>query len=213
MTYKWRIANHPSTAMRDAPTIFVHFQERAYADHPHPDKGRADHRAPGLHRSARLFHGDFQPQPLLPGRYFVQDNFSHSTQRTLRGLHYQIQHPQAKLVQTFSGEVFDVAVDLRRTSPTFGKWVGVVLSGENKRQLFIPEGFAHGFCVLSPNALFSYKCSDYYDPQDEGGLLWSDPQVNIRWPVENPILSAKDRDLQPLKDLAPAQLPQTGGLR
>jgi dTDP-4-dehydrorhamnose 3,5-epimerase len=146
-------------------------------------------------------------------RHFVQDNFSHSTQRTLRGLHYQIRHPQAKLVQTFSGEVFDVAVDLRRTSPTFGKWVGVVLSGENKRQLFIPEGFAHGFCVLSPNALFSYKCSDYYDPQDEGGLLWSDPQVNIRWPVENPILSAKDRDLQPLKDLAPAQLPQTGGLR
>jgi dTDP-4-dehydrorhamnose 3,5-epimerase len=146
-------------------------------------------------------------------RHFVQDNFSFSIDQTLRGLHYQIRRPRAKLLQTLSGEIFDVAVDLRRTSPTFGQWAGVVLSGENKRQLFIPEGFAHGFCVLSPNALLCCKCSEAYDPQDEGGLLWSDPQVNIRWPVENPILSASDRSLPLLKQLGPDRLPQVKGVR
>jgi dTDP-4-dehydrorhamnose 3,5-epimerase len=146
-------------------------------------------------------------------RQFVQDNFSYSRERTLRGLHYQVLRPQAKLVQVFSGEIFDVAVDLRRTSPTFGKWVGVTLSGENKRQLFIPEGFAHGFCVLSPSAVFTYKCSDYYDPQDEGGLRWSDPQINIRWPLKTPILSSRDRFLPLLKELSPDLLPQVKGRR
>jgi dTDP-4-dehydrorhamnose 3,5-epimerase len=125
-------------------------------------------------------------------RRFVQDNLSYSVQGTLRGLHYQIKNPQAKLVQALSGEIYDVAVDIRPGSPNFGKWAGVYLSEENHRQLFIPEGFAHGFCVLSPTAHFLYKCSDYYAPEDEGGILWSDPDIGIRWPVDNPIISEKD---------------------
>ncbi len=141
---------------------------------------------------------------------FVQDNLSFSIRGTLRGLHYQIRHPQAKLVQVISGEVFDVAVDLRIGSPTFGKWVGVVLSSENKRQLFIPEGFAHGFCVTSETALFLYKCSDFYDPQGEGGLLWSDPDVGIAWPVERPLLSAKDAVFQRLCDIPEEKLFRMG---
>lgn len=142
---------------------------------------------------------------------FVQDNLSFSVRGTLRGLHYQIRHPQAKLVQVISGEVFDVAVDLRIGSPTFGKWAGVVLSSENKRQLFIPEGFAHGFCVTSETALFLYKCSDFYDPQDEGGLLWSDPDVGICWPVESPLLSAKDAVFPRLCDIPEEKLFRLGG--
>ena len=132
---------------------------------------------------------------------FVQDNLSFSKNNVLRGLHFQKTKPQAKLIQVISGGIFDVAVDLRPDSPTFGQWFGVVLSEENKRQLFVPKGFAHGFCVLSHCAHVAYKCSDYYDPEDEVGLLWSDPDIGIDWPVKDPILSAKDRQLGYLKDL------------
>ena len=137
-------------------------------------------------------------------RIFVQDNMSLSVQRTLRGLHFQTTKPQAKLVQALTGEIFDVAVDLRRGSTTFGRWFGTLLSEKNKHQLFIPEGFAHGFCVLSESALFAYKCSDYYDPDDEGGILWSDQSLAIDWPVNDPIVSEKDRRLPHFSELAGA---------
>ena len=114
---------------------------------------------------------------------FVQDNQSSSTKGVLRGLHFQINHPQSKLVRVVSGEVFDVAVDLREGSPTYGKWEGVILSAENKRQFFIPRGFAHGFLVLSDTAEFCYKCDDVYHPNDEGGLMWNDPAIGIEWPA------------------------------
>lgn len=113
---------------------------------------------------------------------FVQDNQSCSTKGVLRGLHFQIEHPQSKLVRVVSGEVFDVAVDLRAGSPTYGKWEGAILSAENHRQLFIPRGFAHGFLVLSERAEFCYKCDDVYHPNDEGGLMWSDPSIGVEWP-------------------------------
>jgi dTDP-4-dehydrorhamnose 3,5-epimerase len=132
---------------------------------------------------------------------FVQDNLSFSKKNTLRGLHFQITHPQAKLVQAISGNIFDVAVDIRPESPTFGKWSSALLSEENKRQLFIPGGFAHGFCVLSKSAHVAYKCSDYYRPEDEGGILWSDPAIAIDWPVKDPMLSDKDQKNPYLKDL------------
>ncbi|MBE5829964.1 MAG: dTDP-4-dehydrorhamnose 3,5-epimerase [Butyrivibrio sp.] len=126
---------------------------------------------------------------------FVQDNQSASSQGVLRGLHYQINHPQDKLVRCIRGEVFDVAVDLRRGSKTFGKWHGVVLSEENKKQFFIPKGFAHGFYVTSGYAEFAYKCSDFYTPGDEGGLIWNDPDIGIDWPlVEGVALNLSDRD-------------------
>ena len=125
---------------------------------------------------------------------FVQDNHSGSGQGILRGLHYQIRQPQGKLVRVVSGEVWDVAVDLRRSSPTFGKWVGVTLSAENKRQLWIPEGFAHGFVVVSESAEFLYKTTDYWAPEYERSILWNDPTLNLPWPLEGePSLSAKDR--------------------
>lgn len=114
---------------------------------------------------------------------FVQDNQSSSTKGVLRGLHFQINHPQSKLVRVVSGEVFDVAVDLREGSPTYGKWEGAILSAENKRQFFIPRGFAHGFLVLSDTAEFCYKCDDIYHPNDEGGLMWNDPAIEIKWPA------------------------------
>jgi dTDP-4-dehydrorhamnose 3,5-epimerase len=138
---------------------------------------------------------------------FVQDNMSYSTRGTLRGLHFQINRPQAKLVHVISGEIFDVAVDLRPGSPTYGKWAGVDLSGTNHRQLFIPEGFAHGFYVLSDTAYFAYKCSDFYAPDDEGGVLWSDPDIGIRWPAGEPIISTRDLDLPRLNALGPDRLP------
>jgi dTDP-4-dehydrorhamnose 3,5-epimerase len=127
------------------------------------------------------------------GGDFVQDNHSHSKRGTLRGLHYQVQHPQGKLVWVVRGEVFDVAVDLRKQSPTFGQWVGVYLNDTNHRQLYIPPGLAHGFCVTSPAADFFYKCTDYYYPEHNRTLLWNDPQVAIPWPVRKPILSESDR--------------------
>lgn len=114
---------------------------------------------------------------------FAQDNQSMSVKGTLRGLHYQIEHPQSKLVRVVQGEVFDVAVDLRQGSPTYGKWDGVILSAENKRQLFVPKGFAHGFLVLSDTATFCYKCDDVYHPDDEGGFMWNDPAIGIEWPM------------------------------
>jgi dTDP-4-dehydrorhamnose 3,5-epimerase len=138
---------------------------------------------------------------------FVQDNLSFSVQSTLRGLHYQINQPQAKLVQVLVGRVFDVAVDIRYRSGTFGKWTAAYLSEENKRQMLIPEGFAHGFCVLSSTALVLYKCSDLYDPLNEGGILWCDPDIGIDWPVKDPIVSEKDRKNLCLSDLSPAKLP------
>jgi dTDP-4-dehydrorhamnose 3,5-epimerase len=125
---------------------------------------------------------------------FVQDNISRSRRGTLRGLHFQIQHPQAKLVQALSGRIFDVAVDLRRDSPTFSHWVGRELNDENHHQMYIPAGFAHGFCVLSETADLFYKCTDFYYPEHERTLLWNDPEVGIRWPLETePVLSDKDR--------------------
>jgi len=126
-------------------------------------------------------------------REFVQDNHSKSAKHVLRGLHYQIQNPQGKLVRVVQGEVFDVAVDLRKCSKTFGKWVGVHLSGENKKQLWVPEGFAHGFVVLSDTAEFLYKTTDYYAPEYERSLLWNDPALGIEWPFDvEPKLAAKD---------------------
>lgn len=126
-------------------------------------------------------------------REFVQDNHSKSAKNVLRGLHYQIQNPQGKLVRVVQGEVFDVAVDLRKSSKTFGKWVGVLLNAENKKQLWVPEGFAHGFVVLSETAEFLYKTTDYYAPEHERSLLWNDPVVGIAWPFDGePKLAAKD---------------------
>ena len=134
---------------------------------------------------------------------FVQDNQSMSTKGVLRGLHFQKQYPQCKLVRAVRGTVFDVAVDLRSDSRTYGKWFGVVLSAENKKQFLIPEGFAHGFLVLSDEAEFAYKCTDFYHPGDEGGLLWSDPEIGVDWPIEpgmELIISDKDKKWSGLKD-------------
>ena len=134
---------------------------------------------------------------------FVQDNQSKSKKGVLRGLHFQKKNPQGKLVRVVSGEVYDVAVDLRKGSDTYGKWYGVLLSAENKKQFYVPEGFAHGFVVMSETAEFVYKCTRFYDPSDEGGLMWNDPEIGIDWPVpENAelLLSEKDQHHQPLKD-------------
>jgi len=134
---------------------------------------------------------------------FVQDNQSRSVKGVLRGLHFQKKYPQGKLVRVISGEVFDVAVDLRETSGTFGKWAGVYLSDSNKRQLYIPPGFAHGFLVISETAEFAYKCTDYYDPEDQYGILWNDPAIGIDWPLNGiqPCLSDKDQRLGSLLEL------------
>lgn len=131
---------------------------------------------------------------------FVQDNHSRSTRGVLRGLHFQKTKPQGKLVRVVSGEVFDVAVDIRKDSPTYGQWEGVLLSEDNKRQFYVPPGFAHGFVVLSETADFEYKCTDYYDPSDEGSLLWNDPDLAIEWPIEDVQLSEKDQHAPTFKD-------------
>ncbi|MEM7361255.1 MAG: dTDP-4-dehydrorhamnose 3,5-epimerase [Pseudomonadota bacterium] len=136
----------------------------------------------------------------LPGN-FVQDNHSKSAHGVLRGLHYQSPQWQGKLVRTVQGEIFDVAVDIRDGSPTFGEWVGFFLNDENKQQLYVPEGFAHGFCVTSETAEVVYKCTSLYAPDQEGSLLWNDPDIGIEWPIEQPVLSAKDEVGVRLADL------------
>lgn len=138
---------------------------------------------------------------------FVQDNLSRSKKGTLRGLHYQLNNPQAKLVMATRGKVLDVAVDIRKGSPTFGKYVMAELSEENKRMIYIPGGFAHGFAVLSEIADFQYKCSNYYDPTSEHGIFWNDPDVGVPWDVENPLLSDKDKNAKLLKDMPAEILP------
>jgi len=136
------------------------------------------------------------------GPVFVQDNHTRSRGRTIRGLHMQRRRPQAKLVRVTAGEIFDVAVDLRRGSPSFGRSVGVTLSADNFRQCYIPTGFAHGFCVLTSSAEVEYKCSDIYDPADQIGILWNDPALAIEWPVADPFLSDQDRYNPTLADIA-----------
>ena len=134
---------------------------------------------------------------------FVQDNHSRSIHGTLRGLHAQRRRPQCKLIRVVHGEIFDVVVDIRVGSPTFGRWIGVTLSADNFRQCYVPPNFAHGFCVVSDWADVEYKCTDFYDASDEMRLLWNDPELAIRWPVEHPLLSEKDRTASPLAVLRP----------
>ncbi len=141
---------------------------------------------------------------------FVQDNVSFSTRGVLRGLHFQYPQSQDKLVQVLSGEVVDVAVDIREDSATFGQWISEVLSDANHRQMYIPPGFAHGYCVASETAVFSYKCTDFYNPAAEGGIIWNDPDLNIDWLIEEPALSPKDASYPRLKDLRPEKLPHFG---
>jgi len=138
---------------------------------------------------------------------FVQDNLSFSARGVLRGLHYQRPHAQGKLVSVVEGKVFDVAVDIRSGSPTFGEWVGVMLSGDNHRQLWIPPEFAHGFCVVSDTAYFTYKCTDIYTPEAESGIAWNDPDIGIEWPLTDVRLSEKDQNYPRLKDLSVDRLP------
>ena len=137
---------------------------------------------------------------------FVQDNLSRSRRHVLRGLHFQNPRPQGKLISVLKGEVYDVVVDIRAESDTFGEWEGLVLSAENARQLYVPEGFAHGFVVTSEAALFHYKCTDFYHPEAEGVIRWDDPALGIDWPVEAPILSDRDREAPLLDDLPAAKL-------
>ncbi len=132
---------------------------------------------------------------------FVQDNYSRSTKGVLRGLHYQKKYPQGKLVSVTSGIVFDVAVDIRQDSSTFGQWVGIILSADDHKQFYIPPGLAHGFCVLSETADFQYKCTDYYHPEDEASIRWNDPYIAIEWNISEPILSEKDANAPFLKDI------------
>jgi dTDP-4-dehydrorhamnose 3,5-epimerase len=151
---------------------------------------------PDVHRDGRGFfletyHADRYRDHGMPGP-FVQDNHSQSVAGTLRGLHLQLRRPQGKLIRVVEGEVFDVAVDVRRGSPTFGRWVSVTLTADNFRQCYVPPGFAHGFCVVSPIAQLEYKCTDLYDPASEIGIAWNDPAIGISWPVTDPILSQRD---------------------
>jgi dTDP-4-dehydrorhamnose 3,5-epimerase len=160
---------------------------------------------PDVHRDARgyfleTFHAAKYGQAGIPPT-FVQDNHSSSVQNTLRGLHLQLRTPQGKLVRVIEGEIWDIAVDLRRGSATFGKWAAETLSAENFRQLYVPAGCAHGFCVLSPTTQVLYKCTELYDPADEIGIAYDDPDLAIPWPVENPILSDRDRRHRRLSDV------------
>ena len=139
---------------------------------------------------------------ITEGLGFVQDNYSRSTRGTLRGLHFQTRRPQGKLVGVITGAVYDVAADINPDSPTFGEYVGVELSDTNHRQLYVPPGYAHGFCVISPVADFYYKCTDVYDPGFEGGIIWNDPTLSIEWPMQEPLLSEKDAVLPSLKEHA-----------
>ncbi|MBA2376372.1 MAG: dTDP-4-dehydrorhamnose 3,5-epimerase [Actinomycetota bacterium] len=153
------------------------------------------------------FNGRRYEESGLPGE-FVQDNLSYSARGVLRGLHFQNPMPQGKLVTVLEGEVFDVAVDIRLGSPTFGEWVGVSLSAENKRQFYVPPDFAHGFVVTSEAALFFYKCTEYYSPESEGAVLWNDPEIGIKWPMEDPTLSEKDGAAPSLSDAPEGLLPR-----
>ncbi len=157
-----------------------------------------------------IWHADRYAEAGIPGP-FVQDNLSFSAHGVLRGLHFQNPNAQAKLVYTLAGEVFDVAVDIRRDSPTFGKWTGVTLSAENGRQFYVPAGFAHGFCVTGESALFAYKCTDFYNAAADGAIRWDDPQIGIDWPLVDPAISPKDSAAPLLSDLAPARLPEFSG--
>jgi dTDP-4-dehydrorhamnose 3,5-epimerase len=161
---------------------------------------------PDVHKDSRGFFLETYHQRKyqdggIPGD-FVQDNHSHSIRGTLRGLHAQRRRPQAKLVRAVEGEMFDVAVDIRRGSPTFGQWVGVTLSGDNFRQLYIPPGFAHGFCVLSDRVHVEYKCTDFYDASDELAIAWNDPAIGIAWPIAEPLVSGKDAQAPRLAEAA-----------
>lgn len=147
------------------------------------------------------FHASRYAEAGIP-EPFVQDNHSHSAKGVLRGLHFQKQYPQGKLVSVTHGVVFDVAVDIRKDSPSYGQWVGITLSAEEHQQFYIPPGFAHGFCVLSEFADFHYKCTDYYHPEDEGCIRWDDPDIGIEWPISKPTLSTKDVNAPCLKDLS-----------
>ena len=142
---------------------------------------------------------------------FVQDNLSLSAHGVLRGLHFQNPNPQGKLVYVLQGEAFDVAVDIRAGSATFGNWTGVTLSGDNGRQFFVPPGYAHGFCVTGETALFAYKCTDFYNPRAEGAIRWDDPAIGIDWPVSDQAVSARDIDAPLLADIDPARLPRLEG--
>lgn len=146
----------------------------------------------------------------LPSR-FVQDNLSVSKKGVLRGLHFQNSYAQGKLVSVLQGEVFDVAVDIKLNSPSFGHWIGVTLSSENMRQLYVPEGFAHGFQVVSETVIFYYKCTEYYNPRAERGIIWSDPDIGVKWPSVVPILSEKDLSNPRLKELSADEFPKYGG--
>lgn len=156
------------------------------------------------------WHGPRYAEAGIPER-FVQDNLSFSAHGVLRGLHFQNPQPQGKLVSVLRGEVFDVAVDIRVGSPSFGKWTGAFLSAENKRQLWIPPDFAHGFVVTGEDALFSYKCTDYYNRDAEGTVLWNDPEIGIDWPVSDPTLSEKDRNARSLSATPEDTLPRYAG--
>ncbi|HJM95973.1 MAG TPA: dTDP-4-dehydrorhamnose 3,5-epimerase [Candidatus Marinimicrobia bacterium] len=138
---------------------------------------------------------------------FVQDNHSHSVKNVLRGLHYQIKRPQGHLIYVMRGDIFDVGVDLRPESPTFGQWLGFRLSGDQPQQVFMPAGIAHGFCVLSDRADILYKCTDYFVPDDEGGLLWNDPDLKIEWPIHEPLVNERDSGFPALKQISKDQLP------
>jgi dTDP-4-dehydrorhamnose 3,5-epimerase len=154
-----------------------------------------------------VFQAERYQQQGVPAQ-FVQDNFSHSNKNVVRGLHYQLEHPQGKLVCVTNGHVLDVIVDIRLGSPTFGQAITIELSDKNLRQVYIPPGFAHGFCVLSERADFLYKCTDYYYPASERGIYWNDPDLKIAWPVRDPILSEKDAVFPCLKDVSEDQLPR-----
>lgn len=144
--------------------------------------------------------------------HFVQDNISFSKKGILRGLHFQYPQSQGKLIQVLLGEVMDVVVDIRVGSPTYGQWIGEVISESNHRQMYIPPGFAHGYCVMSETALFSYKCTDFYNSATEHGIIWNDPEIGIEWPIDQPVLSPKDMNYPGLKDLEPENLPQFGSI-
>ena len=161
----------------------VHGDERGFFKETYHERRYAGHGIPAV------------------GEAFVQDNYSRSARGVLRGLHFQRHHPQGKLVQVVLGSVFDVVVDIRPGSSTFGRWYGIELSAANHRQLWVPPGMAHGFCVLSDIADFQYKCTDFYRPDDEGGIAWDDPDLAIAWPIEAPLLSDKDRQWPRLVDV------------